>query len=117
MEEAVAGNTCWLTIILVFHDNQFGRYKFKFLTFLQIQKINVGRSKEMHPLGVQILSFLYSFRQKNLQNNMLAHPLWELAAPLRKIMFRSGRSGRLCHMFIMKNSNGFLKSVYIGISK
>ena len=30
-------------------------------------------------LGVQILSFSYSFRQKELQNNRLAHRLWELA--------------------------------------
>ena len=38
------------------------------------------------PLGVQILSFSCSFRQKNLQNNRLAHPLWELAPPPRKIL-------------------------------
>ena len=30
-------------------------------------------------LGVQILSFSCSFRQKKLQNNRLTYPLWELA--------------------------------------
>ena len=33
---------------------------------------------------VQILSFSCSFWQKNLQNNRLAHPLWELA-PSREL--------------------------------
>ena len=41
------------------------------------------------PLRVQILSFSCSFWQKNLQNNRLAHPFWELAHP-------SGKSW-ICH--------------------
>ena len=36
------------------------------------------------PLGVQILSFSYSFRQ----NNRFSHPLWELAPPSGKSWIR-----------------------------
>ena len=40
-----------------------------------------GGARDAYPLGVQILSFSCSFRQKKWINNRLVHPLRELPPP------------------------------------
>ena len=40
-----------------------------------------GGARDTHTLGVQILPFFIQFSANNLQNNRLAHLLWELAPP------------------------------------
>ena len=64
---------------------------FKLINFIKLNKTNLIKyttnreargARDPHPhLGSKFFLFFLLFLARNLQNNRLAHPLWELAPP------------------------------------